>query len=767
MKEHIKTITGPLGKVLPKSARGILIHILSGVGGMLATRVQLLSYLSPLGIVLSAAMPIKYSLTTSLGAFLGYLFFSQTLDPFRYTAALFATISLRLLAQSLKKISDQPFFCAFSVLSAVTVCNLVTCMQDNSQTLILLSEGVLAGGLTYFVRRTLDTNLLSGIGLTGEELTSTVITLDLLLIALVPINILGFSLGRTLTVALILAAARFGGVTGGAICGTAVGFAAALSSGDPKSACLYSVSGLISGLFSAGGRVTGILGFGVPALVFLAFFGIDKSMVYSALEILFGIAIYLLTPKSGCVLLATIFSPPVRLESLEGMRQSLVMRLKCASSALCDVSGTIEEVAKRLKKINLPEPSGIFSRCEAEACRGCSFRINCWETEREETLRALGILAAGIREGNYEFSLLAPEFYNKCLRREALFSSLKSNYCEYLSLLVAEERIDQVRGVVADQFDGISDMLLDLSEEMGTSRSYDLDTAETVVTALREIGLLTTDCSCSCDKFGRMSLEMKIHNVESKTINRRRVLEQLEAACERRFEPPTVQRIEDVAYVTIKERAVFMPEIGVAQIPAVGSICGDAYSTFGDGFGRYFLLLSDGMGTGGRAAVDGAMTAGLMERLLKAGFGFDCSLRIVNSALLYKSTDESLATVDIACIDLYTGETEFYKAGAAPTLVRRNGKVGKAESHSLPVGILREIGFDRSAITLKFEDIVVILSDGATTDGVDWICKELSAYENETAQSLADKIADAAARRSDKSHPDDITVMVAVLGKKL
>ena len=288
-----------------------------------------------------------------------------------------------------------------------------------------------------------------------------------------------------------------------------------------------------------------------------------------------------------------------------------------------------------------------------------------------------------------------------------------------------------------------------------------------MVTALREIGLLTSDCSCSCDKYGRMSIELKIHNYEDKALNRRKILEQLEAACERRFEPPATQKVEDIIYVTIKERAAITPEIGVAQIPAAGGICGDAYSTFGDGFGRYFLLLSDGMGTGGRAAVDGAMTSGLMERLLKAGFGFDCSLRIVNSALLYKSTDESLSTVDIACIDLYTGETELYKAGAAPTLVRRNGKVGKAESHSLPVGILREIGFDRSAITLKYDDIVVVLSDGATAEGVDWICREIEEYEDGTAQDLADNIANAAARRSDKKHPDDITVLVAILNRKL
>ena len=113
------------------------------------------------------------------------------------------------------------------------------------------------------------------------------------------------------------------------------------------------------------------------------------------------------------------------------------------------------------------------------------------------------------------------------------------------------------------------------------------------------------------------------------------------------------------------------------------------------------MILSDGMGTGGRAAVDGAMASGLMSRLIKAGFGYDCSLRILNSSMLFKSTDESLATVDIASIDLFTGETKLYKAGAAPTIVRRSGKTGKVQSTSLPAGILREIGFDKAVVKCK------------------------------------------------------------------
>lgn len=767
MKEYAKLKKISTLEGMPSALRSIGAGLISTLFGFICSQVKLMSTLTPLGVILAASLPTAHTLTSGIGAFFGYLFLPVSDTPFRYVAALFASVSIRLLTVGIKKLAGTPPFCAFTVLVSLTVCNLVTLVSGAQNVLLLLSEGVLAGGLTYFVTRAISVDITSGVGLSGEELASMVITVDLVFMALVPVTLGGFSIGRTLTAVLILAASRFGGVSGGAISGTAVGFAVALCQNDAKLVCLYALSGLVSGLFSSS-RIMGILGFLVPSFISIGTFGIDDTTLAMIIEILLGIAVFLLLPKRICIVAAALFSPPVRLESLEGMRKSLVMRLKRASSALCDVSSTIDEVAKRLKRINSPDPSSMFTGCEETVCVGCSFRINCWETERHATFKALGLLSDGIREGNSSLRAVAPDFAKKCLRPDTLEETLKRLYSEYLGRLSAEERIDSVRGVVSDQFDGISDMLLDLSHEFDTARRYDLDTAEIVVSALREIGLLTTDCSCATDKYGRMSIEAKLHSVGENIINRKRILDQLQVACERRFEPPTVQQVDNVFYITITERANITPEVGVMQLPANElGVCGDAYSYFGDGSGKYYMLISDGMGTGGRAAVDGAMTAGLTERLLKAGFGFDCSLRIVNSALLYKSSEESLSTVDIACIDLYTGETELYKAGAAPTLVRRSGKVGRAESHSLPVGILRDVGFDRSTITLKHGDAVILLSDGATTAGTDWISQELEENIDLTAQQLAERIAEAARRRADGNHPDDITVMVTLLNEKL
>ena len=88
----------------------------------------------------------------------------------------------------------------------------------------------------------------------------------------------------------------------------------------------------------------------------------------------------------------------------------------------------------------------------------------------------------------------------------------------------------------------------------------------------------------------------------------------------------------------MSERPAYETEAGDGQhVCNNGSLCGDYCSYFNDGMGRMVMIISDGMGSGGRAAVDGAMAAGILAKLAKAGISFDCALRIVNSALLVKS----------------------------------------------------------------------------------------------------------------------------------
>ena len=170
------------------------------------------------------------------------------------------------------------------------------------------------------------------------------------------------------------------------------------------------------------------------------------------------------------------------------------------------------------------------------------------------------------------------------------------------------------------------------------------------------------------------------------------------------------------------------------------------------------------MGRGNRAAVDSNMSASLFSRLIVSGFSFPCALRLVNSAMLIKSPEESLATLDILKVNLYNGHSVIYKAGASSSLLFRNGKIGEIKKSAMPIGLLRQAEFATVQGNLKNEDIIILMSDGATESGIG----EIKDYiiQNGYSDDLSEKLC-ALAKGKNKKQNDDITVSVVQIKKDL
>lgn len=117
----------------------------------------------------------------------------------------------------------------------------------------------------------------------------------------------------------------------------------------------------------------------------------------------------------------------------------------------------------------------------------------------------------------------------------------------------------------------------------------------------------------------------------------------------------------------------------------------------------------------------------------------------------------------MAAVDLFTGRAEFYKAGAAPTFLVKNGRAGYVQSDSLPAGILEGAAFEKSSLTLREGDRLVLVSDGVTATGADWVKSQLEAGASSSPQQLAESLAKTARERQQPGREDDITVLVAEL----
>ncbi len=445
--------------------------------------------------------------------------------------------------------------------------------------------------------------------------------------------------------------------------------------------------------------------FGTPATAF-AF-----TLSFALFNVAFGAdAAYFAETAIGCgtiALLPSFFSEKIHKFFHDGaditpdgsLRQSLVMRLRFASGAMSCISESVNEVRERINDIS----------------------------ERDSQARRADFTAE-----------------------------------EYRTHEIINEKTNEIRRVAADQFFSISDMLADLATEFDEAEHFDNIATGKIRRILSEYEIYPRNISVIEDKFGRTRIEILTAGGESK-FKSKALHTAISKACGRYFSKCTATHFSEYSMITFTEKPNFSLETGFARHSAEGSLCGDCIKAVNDGKGRSVLIISDGMGKGGRAALDSAMGAGLLSRLLTAGFGFDSALKVVNSALLVKSNDESLATLDCSCIDLFTGKTDIFKAGAPPTYIAKNGKVTKCELSSMPAGILRRIEFAKRTAVLGEGDLLLMVSDGITDPGTEWLAALLTGCEDMTAQETADAVMHEALNITKDIKEDDMSVIAARL----
>ena len=361
-------------------------------------------------------------------------------------------------------------------------------------------------------------------------------------------------------------------------------------------------------------------------------------------------------------------------------------------------------------------------------------------------------------QGGVARSDLPPALAAVCIRADRLAEAITGHYEDFVNNESAEQRITEIRSVVASQFRGVSDMLHELAESFQGQNVCDEKASREVRDYLTSIGLSPAEVVCSSDPHGRAAVEICAARPRGFRLKLPEIQRELERICGRRFGKPGMTHSDGQLRLTFCERACFEVQSGLAQHICSGAqLCGDHSEFFHDGCGHAVLVLSDGMGSGGRAAVDAAMACGILSRLILSGLGYDCALRIINSSLYVKSGDESLATVDVATVDLYSGRATFRKAGAAIGFVRRGKQVSLVDLASLPAGILQDVRFASEQMQLSAGDLLVLVSDGALAAGTDWIGERISTWTGEP-QALCEELLRAAITLRSDGHDDDVTV---------
>jgi serine phosphatase RsbU (regulator of sigma subunit) len=234
--------------------------------------------------------------------------------------------------------------------------------------------------------------------------------------------------------------------------------------------------------------------------------------------------------------------------------------------------------------------------------------------------------------------------------------------------------------------------------------------------------------------------------------------------------------VGDVAYAMLERRPMLVISFAERRRNAAGqTVCGDSVGTIKDSDGgKAYAFISDGMGSGKRAAVTAELCAAFLDKLLPINGGsyesIKSTLGVINSFIRRRngsSTTECCATVDLGVFDLVEGKVSFYKSGAAPTFVFRDGALFKLRTRTVPIGIIKEPDFGRVNMEILPGDVLVMVSDGAT-DGKEECPELFELLRSRLMTHNADQLADAViAYAESMGCSDDVSVIVAKIDDRV
>ncbi len=205
---------------------------------------------------------------------------------------------------------------------------------------------------------------------------------------------------------------------------------------------------------------------------------------------------------------------------------------------------------------------------------------------------------------------------------------------------------------------------------------------------------------------------------------------------------------------------------GVAKaVKETEKVSGDNYSFYEEDHGRMAVILSDGMGSGEKASRDSGRVIEMTERLLEAGFRKESAVQMVNGALASSGQEENMSTLDICDINLYTGECEFIKVGAACTYIKRGRLVDRLSAQNFPLGVFGQLETETLYRTLQNGDYIIMLSDGvldALSQGIgeEILPEIIGKVEYSNPNEIANQILAYCLKQSRGQIRDDMTILV-------
>lgn len=754
------------GLKLDRRALTVLHGLVFALLGLTLSCARVLDDGAPFGVAMAAAAgPGLAGVCALIGAALGYLSGGVGWG-IRYIAASVLVYTVAFVFQETALYRRRLFMpCAAGLIVAATA--LLSTFSLTSDGVPLAArfavESCLAFGGCYFFHEAFSPEKPRSEAEEQRRGAAVTVLTAALLAALSRLTLFqNLSVGRAAALLLIMTTAMKGGMLTGAAVGTVLGLAMDLSRvGGAYYTPIYAFAGLLAGGTGRYGRFLFALSF-VLAQALAVFALWSPARALSCLwEGLAASLIFLLLPAS------LLGRTGVLLQRMEKGNGELGLR-HFSARRLGELGRLYEELYESVRDTlgesgNDENVARVFDRAADAVCASCREKNRCWNAEYMDTLAAMNDATAAMRRnGSLAAEDLPEHFRARCLAVPAFVAAVNAELRTLAYRRELRSRLSENRSAAWEQYHDVAGVLDRLSRDMSRAGSEPL--AEQRLR--RYLRSLNVDAETAVFRAGGR-LRVLIDGASLGPLLREEgYLEKLSEIVGARLCQP--EELAQDGRLTLLEAEPLAVSVGIAALKKKGErVSGDKGSYFKTEDGVLCVILSDGMGCGDEAARDSARVVGILERFLRSGAEPAVAMRILNSVMLLRSGDGwGYATVDLMCVDLFSGETCFYKYGAAPSYVRSGKNIRRIRSETMAPGLCPGDGASPDVVRMKLRpgSTALIASDGVIADREDDWLRELLQPENDDMKSLAKAALMAAEEQYGAA--DDMTVIAVHLEKR-
>lgn len=566
--------------------------------------------------------------------------------------------------------------------------------------------------------------------------------------------------------ALLALACGYAGPAQGAAAGVVAGAALALSGDNPLLGASLGLMGLVAGATYPLGRGWAGLAFLLINLACAAFGPEAQLGTLHPLWALGVAGVYLLLPPEALERLAGWLGPdqgalpPERLAAY--LRLGSEKRLRALAEVFSELAQGYGDCPAG------PDEQELMAQMRRALCSGCPGYAACWNGAGSQAGRMLCRLLGEALGGAplAEQEEMPPEWGRVCRRA----SQAPRKLGPLLRSFAARRRVLQERreegATLGRHFSQAARILEGMGDSLAQPPRLDPEAAQAATAALEQAGLEP-----------REVVALSGRTLEICATIRDGLWDEAEArqaarALSRALGAPMRAVLEECwpqRVLRLVQSPRLTATVGYATQPRdPGAPSGDSHLAAGLTGARVLLALSDGMGSGERAARESSATLRLIRRFLLAEVEDQLMLDAINQLLLLRSGEEMYATADLCVLDLQEGQAQLTKLGACASFLMRRGQAIRVDGGRLPLGILDQVTPAQHTLALRPGDVLVMITDGiadgASEEQNQWLGGVLEDMLRENPSMAPGQLCErvlAAARALPAGPKDDMTVLAA------